>query len=274
MELLTIIFSKDRAAQLDLLFESMIECDPEMVFEHTAVIYTCSHQRFQLGYDKVIDTYRADYIAESNFKANILDVIEKYKPRHIMFLVDDMIMMRSLRFDITDAYNLLASQPVATVSLRLGLNTTWQYQINQPTMMPSSFREHKGLLIWNRTTIPPTMNFNYPFSTDGHIFRSDLIVPIIEKTQFTFPNDFEAGLQTSVYQAPPLMACPANSVFVNAPINRVQDVYPNKAGDSHFVSSIELNDRFLDGEYIRYHQIDFDGVRGCHEELVLPMEKA
>jgi hypothetical protein len=274
MEILTIIFSKDRAAQLDLLFESISQCDPDMVFEHTTVIYTYSNNAFKSGYQHVIDTYIAEYILESNFKTDILDTIERHKPRHIMFLVDDMMMMKPLGFDIKDAYELLMSQPVATVSLRLGLNTTWQYQIGRPTMMPAAFREHKGMRIWNRTTIPPTMNFNYPFSVDGHIFRSDLIVPIIENTQFTFPNDFEGGLQTSVYQAPPLMACPAKSVFVNAPINRVQDVYPNKAGDSHFISSTELNNRFLDGERINYNKIDFKGVRGCHEELLLPMEKA
>jgi hypothetical protein len=245
-----------------------------MVFEHTAVLYTYSNDNFRRGYQKVIETFHSDYVAEVNFKDDVLYIINKYNPRHIMFLVDDMIMMRPLVFDIKDAYDLLASQPVATVSLRLGLNTTWQYQINQPTMMPSSFREHKRMLVWNRMPIPPTMNFNYPFSTDAHIFRSDLIVPIIEKTRFTFPNDFEAGLQTSVYQAPPLMACPAKSVFVNAPINRVQDIYPNKAGNTHSVSSKELNDYYLDGyNRINYGAIDFSQVRGCHEELSLPMEK-
>lgn len=273
MELLTIIFSKDRAAQLNLLFDSMYYCDPICIFANTVVLYKWSNDDFKHGYDKVIDIYEAEYIRQSNFKKDILWVIAKHQPRHIMFLVDDMIMMRVPAFRMSDAYDLLASQPVATVSLRLGLNTTWQYQIDRPTMMPVAFRDYKDLKVWNRTPIPPTMNFNYPFSTDAHIFRSDLIVPIIEKTQFTFPNDFEAGLQTSVYQAPPLMACPAKSVFVNAPVNRVQDIYPNKAGDSHFISSRELNDKFLDGHKIDYGAIDFSQVRGCHEELLLPMEK-
>jgi len=277
MELLTIIFSKDRASQLDLLLRSFSRNDDQDVFENVAILYTVSNERFQYGYDILInnyyndcdgDTYGIRWYKEQDFRTDLLNIIARHKPSHIVFMVDDMIMMRPLAFAINDGFNLLANQPVATISLRLGHNTYWQYQTNSETMMPTVFKDVKnGLYVWNRLTIPSTMNFNYPFSVDAHIFRTDLILPIIDAIPFTFPNDLEGGMQTHIHYAPPLMACQKMSAFINAPINRVQDKYPNRVGDTHSISSEELNDKFLDGLFIDYDSIDFDKVRGCHQEL-------
>jgi hypothetical protein len=284
METLVLIFSKDRAAQLDLLLRSMTKHDNGGIWNHIMVLYKSSNDEFERGYKKIyhnINTggiYPTTMCWDENdpdalpFKEELLCIINTTEPKYIMFLVDDMIMMNDVTFNWVRAKQMLETQPISTISLRLGLNTTWQYQTNSPTMMPLNYKEENNLIIWNRVTIPPTMNFNYPLSTDGHIFRADMIVPIIREMNFTFPNDFEAGLQAYARRVPALMACPKQSVFVNSPINLVQDKFKNKAGTKYGIPSKELNDKFLAGQRINYESIDFNTVKGCHQELLMEFE--
>lgn len=270
MKIKTIIFSKDRPAQLHLLLHSLIkyDTDVEELFA-PMVLYTASNDKFMAGYEKVQKSLSAMYTEwylEKDFRTDLLQLLDKADDC-VMFLVDDMIMMRELGFNWTEAVNFVSQFNVACLTLRLGLNTTWQYQTDQPTIMPSLSFPRGPFFVWNRHTVPLFQNFNYPLSTDGHIFKTDLITLLIRQTHFTTPNSLEANLQDYVRTMPSLMGCLENSIFVNNVINRVQDAYPNKTGVEISITPEELNKNYLEGQQLDLDRMNFDKVKGCHQEL-------
>ena len=57
------------------------------------------------------------------------------------------------------------------------------------------------------------------------------------------------------------------SKIVNLPINRVNDVFPNRFGDKVNIDERILNDKFLKGDIIDYENMDYTLVNSCHCEL-------
>jgi hypothetical protein len=130
------------------------------------------------------------------------------------------------------------------------------------------FKADGQFLVWNRRSVAPITSFNYPLSVDAHIFRQEQARYWAAVTQFSNPNELESNwhLQNEP-NAPPLMACLPLSPMVNSPVNRVQDQYANKYGETFGFTSEELNIRYLDGDRIDLKSIDPDKVIGCHQEF-------
>ncbi|MGI9388094.1 MAG: glycosyltransferase family 92 protein, partial [Methyloligellaceae bacterium] len=88
-----VIFSKDRACQLEALLRSM-----SRFLEHpheTTVLYTASDQSYQTGYDALSGSYPSlNWVRETDFKADLIRLIREAGERgarHVMFLVDDIV---------------------------------------------------------------------------------------------------------------------------------------------------------------------------------------
>jgi hypothetical protein len=267
----TIIFSKDRAAQLHLLLESLRENDPQPLFDDIHVIYLTTNSKFEDGYQrtKSFFTY-VHFHPQTNFKTDVMKLLHTCKSDLCAFFVDDIIVYRRIRFFENDVANLLCkthSMSLACVSLRLGANTTILYQHNRQMRLPE-FQEVGSFLLWNRHTAAPNENFNYPLSVDGHIFRTADIKHWGSMIYYDNPNEFEANLHLEwANHTPPLMACPPLSIVVNSPINRVQDQYRNKFGTIFSFSQEGLNDKYLEGNMIDINSIDRNTVIGSHQEL-------
>ena len=269
--MLTIIFSKDRPAQLNALLSSIELYDKETVFD-PYVLYTYSSDEFKRGYEKCFEKpiNRSIRIKkEKNFRQDLCNILLDNNwcnhQNYIMFLVDDMILRKEIPFIWEEAEQILDRPSMSCLSLRLGKNITWQYQKDQPTPQPN-FVEEEKFLAWNRNTIPYPLYFNYPISVDGHIFKSRFIISLIKQTQFTQPNTFEGNLQKLVRRCPPMIACPRESLFINNTINRVQDLYPNKVGETISCSPKELNEKYLEGWEIDFNEMDFSKTVGAHQE--------
>jgi len=283
--MLTVIFSKDRACQLHCLLESIFCLDKEQIFEPT-VIYNYSSDIYKNAYGKCIkywlDKYNKDkrklsFLLESNFRNDLLHTIDNnnqyYKhSEYLMFLVDDMILMKEIKSTWNEMQQILDMPNMCCLSLRLGRNTTWQYQTNSRLSLPS-FKEHGNLLWWNRFSCPTNTNFNYPLSTDSHIYKRNFIVPITKQTEFKNPNQFEANLQRFVRKCPPYMSCLNESVFVNNVINICQYEFKNKYGVDVFESLESLNEKYMQDQIIDFANMDFDSVNGCHCEIPLKWRK-
>jgi hypothetical protein len=113
-------------------------------------------------------------------------------------------------------------------------------------------------------------DFGYPMSLDGHIFRASDILPLIESRNFSTPNSLEEMLMTQARQiGRPLMASYPHSCLVGVPVNRVQSAVPNRNGETHPYTVQDLNERYLRGERIDLHALDFSDIRGAHQELPL-----
>lgn len=262
----SIIFSKDRAAQLDLLFNS-IEKNAKNVFS-IKVIYTTSNPEFEKGYEKLIEKYpEAKWIRETNFREQTLQAIIDTDSDYTCFFTDDDIIYRPINEkDITS--KLEEDNNAFCFSIRLGLNVNVCYTMRCDNVIKPDFEDDK-FIRWDWTV--HYMDFGYPLSVDGHVFRTKEIHKLSKKINFFNPNSYEGGLQMFNNFPRKNMWSYKESSLVNSPSNIVQNTSPNRKGETHGVSTKELNDAFLSGRIIELDKIDFSNIVGCHQELELPL---
>ena len=119
-------------------------------------------------------------------------------------------------------------------------------------------------IVWDWTRLQPHTNFAYPFSVDGHIYKTEQVLQMLTY-DFDTPNGLEGSGKFDV-DLPPFMACFDQSVVVNSPVNIVGSS-ANSAGKKYGMELEELNDLFLSGHAIDLDSMDFSDVRGCHQEI-------
>lgn len=262
-----LIFSKDRACQLDLLLRSLKHRFREWQEASITVLYTYSNADLGRGYELVRAEhpkfeYRCELETAACFRELTLGVIGRNE--HLAFLVDDDVFRADFTTDCVE-YEMFASDPqIMCLSLRLDPNMDYCYPRNRPMRAP----RFAGALRWEWRAAEH--DWGYPMSLDGHVFRSAEIVPLIRSIEFHDPNSLEAALANSPLGNPE-MICFARSKLVNLPINRVQDTVRNRHGS---VDAIWLNRRFLDGERISEQTVANASVRGPHAELPLIWESS
>ena len=258
-----VVFSKDRAMQLDLFLRSfarfVVGADRHVVH----VLHTGSNSDFQRGYEKLAASGLSPnirLILETNFKVDLLRCIDPAIP-HTVFFVDDDVFTRSFDFDGESMDVFRRDDDILCYSLRLHPHLTFNYT-QQREITPPAFLEHRTFR-WKGLE----GDYGYPMSLDGHLFRTGDILPLLEMLDYRNPNTLEAIL-ARVPPNRPKMICDEYGAIVNVPANRVQTVFANgHAG----LGADGLNAQFLAGKMI---DVDpFEGVRtiSCHQELPLSL---
>lgn len=262
----TLIFSKDRPAQLHLLLESIHRHDINQVFR-PSVLYLSSNSAFGEGYRKTKEHFPGvTFIQQSvSFKKDVLNWLDRCHYL-CMFLVDDQIMYSNMTTTEDNITSLLHyNGNFGTVSLRLGSNTVHNYQSNASDI-PRFCDNREEFLVWNSFPQSPTSNWGYPLSVDAHIFRTTDIAGLTIRLPFRSPNTYEEQLCMQKAYFSPMMACLQQSVFVNNPMNLVQDTHKNR--HSGFMSAEELCDRYLEGQVFDLdYVLEHNTITACHQEL-------
>lgn len=262
-----IVFSKDRAAQLNLLLSSIGQ-NGTGLFGPIKVLYCASNLDYRRAYWNIQKDFpNIELIEEMSFKKDTEKLLEEM-PAYMAFAVDDNILYKrpELNLDRLDDY----FRWCCTISLRLGRNTIVQdCHRNTLTVMPRDGYSIDNLLLFNWTAQPPHMNFGYPLSVDFNIFNTEDVKYMLGGTDYHNPNSLECGWQKHLPILNHGMCCLHNSCVVNTPLNRVQDTCQNLAGQFHPVSAEELNNDYLAGWRIDLDAMDFSNIVGAHQELPL-----
>lgn len=241
----TLIFSRDRAMQLDLLLYSMSKFAPQL--HPVRVLYRASNKEFEEGYYRLRCNWKnVGWIPETDFNAQLLgclrecqagrmgedsDYLEPYP--YISFLVDDDVFYRPLPPDWMPS-------PGEAYAPRLGNNCTYCFNLSRP------MNQQEG-------------DFRCTMSLDGHIYLADEILPTItQHAPYCHPNNIEDKLWDKIS---PRLRYAEQSCLVGIPHNRV-GTHPNPNGGG---SVVHLNDRFLQGERIVLEDMDFSNVHGVHQ---------
>ena len=143
----SIVFSKDRAAQLDLLLKS-IGKNAKDIFQ-LKVIYASSEISFEKGYEKLIDKYpEVKWMKESsNFKEDVLSAIDNTESEYTCFFTDDDIVYRKINEeDLTS--KLKEDKDAFCFSTRLGKNTVKCYTMNADNVIKPHHEDDK-FICWN-----------------------------------------------------------------------------------------------------------------------------
>lgn len=265
----TIIFSKDRPAQLDLLLRSVERNGGGQFAPY--VVWDSSSSEFFDGYEIV----RTEHRGASGFHSlNPFETDTRFylggAHEFVCFMCDDGILYRPLPLDPT--LPLQDDNSYLCVSLRLGFNTVVSYpaDLRHPVAAFRPPGKLFGRWNWTAGAWERDGDFYYPGSLDGHIFRTADVQRMLAGKTLPHPTALECALMDGCYEIAaerPLMACYPHSVYVGNPINRVSDWSGVRFGATYPVTAEECNRRFLAGERIDLDALDFSGVNGAHTEI-------
>lgn len=264
----TIIFSKNRPAQLDLLLRSANRAYGILTNIH--VLYDHTNQNFNAGYLRCIEQHKTvTFTREFHFQEQLFSLLLNGDSTNVVFLCDDDIVTRPF-MDVAPDFLFSEFRELLCVSLRLGMNTTYCYPLKRNQRTPNWKTNLYKSLLWEWEG--SECDWGYPGSLDGHIFNRNLLRAILSDAKFSNPNELEESLAAAcekLSRSFPLMACYESSFITGNPINRVNTTHPNRFGDSFYRDEEELNQIYLRGKRIDLDSVDRSAINGAHTELEL-----
>jgi len=258
-----IIFSKDRACQLDLLLNSMSKMLKEYTQCKINTLYTASDTYYEYGYDKLKNIHqRINFINECNFKSDLIENIDSQK-QYTVFFVDDIVCKEPFSID-SDELKLMDKDPdILCLSLRLDPQLTYCYAYNTEMNAPN----FDNKLRWHWDGMDG--DFGYPMSLDGHIFRTKDILPLLSRLKYFNPNSLEGRLSENPIKRNKMICMNMAPIF-NTPINKVQTHNTNRFGN---ISAEYLNKMFLAGYRISLPPLIGFKNSACHQEVDIKLER-
>jgi hypothetical protein len=250
-----IVWSKDRACQLDLLLRS-IKKNANLF--SVSVLYTYSPHH-EPSYKNLIEEYTdVNFVQEKDFRADTISLIESSQD-YVCFSTDDMVFYRPVPCEhLKPSHN-------SVFSFRLGLNTIKQ-DIHNNTYQPAlnNFSSiNSNLIGWQTRFYHPLNNYGYPLALDTHIFPISSFLPIVKSCKWNNSNTLEGSIQKYSHLYEYIYSF-NQSVSVNIPTNNMSGV--TKSGEFFKYSSDYLLDMYLKGKRI---SLDFseENIIGCHQEV-------
>jgi len=255
-----IIFSKNRAAQLDLFIRSVKRFFKGWQLYDFSVLYTCSDEEYYKGYEKVFVRHpEFSYVREEAFKFDLLFLIRDENP-YTVFFVDDNVFKSEFDIHCDEFISFAKRNDVLSFTLRLGLNTTWCYTQKRDSLPPEFLFDSQKVWEWRKATGP---EWNYPMSVDGGFFHTKDIKPLAQLLEYQNPNTFEGTLANHPIDKP-YMVCPPKSIILNVPANKVQTANGNLCGN---IPADYLNSKFLEGYQLPINNLVNYNNRAPHEEI-------
>ena len=268
--ILGLIFSKDRPLQLDATLRSFSLHATGTAGFRMAVLYKASSSRMEALYRQVRREHPGTwFVREHDFRQDLLALLQGHA--QVLFLVDDCVFVRATPLDEISA--LLDADPQAIgFSLRLGENTTYCYTMDREQRPPTFSRPRGDVL---RFEWPGAeLDFGYPLEVSSSLYRTRDILPLLSTLEFRNPNTLESQMAIAASRfrtSRPVLLSPARSLAFCLPVNRVQDIYDNRAGMKNAQPAEELASRYRAGARLDVGALSGHVPRSCHEELALPI---
>ena len=254
-----LVWSKDRAPQLDLLLSSI---DRFCVIEqfNISVLYQYSSIDFYNGYIRCAELHpTVNFIQETNFceqTKELLNVCE-----YSAVSTDDTVVFRPFFL------NRQHMQNVDIFSLRLGFNTIVQEPFSgriQPAL--TSYTDEGETICWDSRNYSPTDNYGFKMGHDMVVYGPKYR-EIVQDLEFNKTNELETKLFYQQHKINPFIRSFKHSVAVNIPSN-------NQSGITLADNSLPLditNSKFLEGKRFRFKEIEESVFVGCHQCLSLKL---
>ena len=255
-----ILFSRNRACQLDAFLRSLkLHWKDWKEYTKISVIWTYEGDQFFTAYEKLFkDHLDINFVNQTNkdFKQVMIEQTYPNVPYTVQF-VDDIVFtsLFSLKCPEFEAFK---NEPeTLCLSLRIHPGISYCYMRNQVIPAPEWVSEGK----WAWFNLPG--EWGYPFSLDGHIFRTEDVLPCIKDQPYAHPNALEDKM-TYFMPKRPYMRCFQQAKIINVPANRVgQNIY-NRHGS---IPSDFLNEQFLKGLRIDLKPFIGLNVNAVHYEM-------
>ena len=189
-----IVFSRNRALQLDALLRSIEEYN-ESPFD-VYIQYSCSLNHKQ-SYESLISKYgnatRYTFVREESFPVSLLDLIGKVKTQFLFFLVDDQVFVKP--FNMEQIISVMKDNTF--FSLRLGKSIT-DFGIFERKLIPK-YNTLPDYLEWSWKQNKDQKDWGYQFSVDGTVYRTLDVWRASKSIPFKAPNSYEDNMNSVCY---------------------------------------------------------------------------
>lgn len=260
-----IIFSRNRAMQLDLLLRSLKKSFKEIKTAKVSVVYDFSDIEYFDAYEILKEDHpEVHFVTDTDggtFKTTLLNLIDT-KKQLTMFLCDDNIFVNQWSINDIPIQEVNFSNEIIACSLRLwdGIDTC--YATRQLSPRPKYINDYT--FYWNGAN----GDWGYPMSVDGNVYKTEFILGQIQFVNFSNPNTLEAGLASlsNTYAHKPMISFFKDKPkVINVPANVVQTIYANRHFNS--MTTMDLNQYFLNDKRISLTPIYGKGFNTVHVEL-------
>jgi hypothetical protein len=257
-----IVFSKDRAAQTELMIRSMKE--KFNVDKDIKVLFNSSNDDFQKGFVKCSEIHNdVDFLYEDSFKKYFETLLDQVETEHIVFFTDDDVFVKDV-YDIdfnADKYHCL--------SLRMNPTINRCYPANNKPIESPGLHMSVNKMAWNWTDAEDqACCWGYPMAINSHIYRSHDIIPLIKRGQYHNVNSLEAYINHKRWFDKPYMLSFTETKVFNVQNNFVQGPRMNEQK-----YSVEwLNEQFLAGKRISTENIYGLEPQAAHGTIEYVME--
>ena len=251
-----IIFSKNRACQLELLLRSMKKHWLDKITP--AIIFKADNESYTHGYHLVSDDNFGNviWVNETESRATFKDlVIRMIDPTKLLtvFFVDDIVFKENFTLDCDRIDFFINRNDVVCASLRLGKNINYCYAHKIDALPP----EIDECGMWKWKGLPG--DWGYPMSVDGHIFKTSDILPKIKSIQFNGPNWLEGNLEKTPIEKQYMMTFDRSKI-INIPANRVQS--------NSFNRNMNIDVNWLNNVFISGKRIDLTSIESLENNSV------
>ena len=269
MNCIVLIFSKDRALQLDATLRSFLFHCNDVSSLQIRVLYTASNAVFEDQYEQLRNEYNhykfIQFIREQIFSSDVIALLAPFD--YVLFLVDDNIFVRD--FNLSEVIQRLEGHPDCLgFSLRLGKNTQYCYTLDKEQRLPEFDNLGNNILEYNWTT--SQYDFGYPLELSSSVYRVEDILPFISQLPFRNPNTLEVLMDQykSMFQKEkPSLLCYEQSVTFCVPMNIVQTAWSNRSSVKVQYSPDNLAKLFDDGVRIDISAFNNFTPNSCHQEV-------
>ena len=275
MSIAVVIFSKDRAAQLDLLLRSWSEQVPEWPDFAVSVLYKSTAPDYDRGYEVVKRQFPTVFFQpedpNASFKAQVLALIEREERELFHFLADELVFLRGFRTTDEPFQILRRRRDVAAVALRMSPRVDYSQPLGLRTPPPP----HRGNL-WTWQPRPlwaerVTRLFGVhsargdwclQLNVDGNTFRyRQLAAHFRTLPEINGLNHLETVFLTNPMRDAPYLVSYPESRLINLALNRV-DTHSSYPFAGH--SAEAFNARYLAGERLSYTSLLGLQHNACH----------
>lgn len=256
-----IIWSKNRACQLNLLLDSIKSNCPNF-FDKIGVVFTCTNKDFYAGYNIVSDLHPSVnfYKQQDKYDNEYLTraLVNNPKNSAVYFSTDDTVIYRQ---NLGEPPSIHYGE---CFSLRLGLNTIIQNCHSGEIQPPlNNYIKDGDQISWNPHRYYPISNYGYCFGLDMCGYNATQMQNIFKQIRFKNSNELESAL-FKFRDSITVMRSYERSIAVNVPMNNMSGVT-----QSMNISQEDLNYQFLAGRRLELPELL--SVIGCHQEINLQL---
>lgn len=278
MKLLNIVFSYNRAIQLDCFINSFIEHIKYTNYKIAVVYHTSgAHNK---GYQVLINKYKNNQNIEfyerseinnfflrifpllffprnlyrflkhkylrkniDNFKYLVEDIIKNSACKLTMFSTDDTYYDADILLDNIVINNIINEPGQYSYRLCLGQNIGNE---DNPT-----YQIKDNIIYWDYYKNLKIKGWGYPFIVDGTIYSTSIISKLLRRQIYHMPATLESFVNTYVFKKKLLGKgmCPLFSCLSNIWLNRVQSLGYHNSLD---INLDMLNEKYIEGYTIEY----------------------